>query len=413
MNVILKIFSLIIFLSTLKSSYAQIEIDSFEFEGHTRDYIVFLPQNFQPNMPVVFNLHGYRITAQDQMDNTLMNEVADTMGFLVVYPNAIPPGFNTGLSLPSGWPSLPDVNDVGFISNLIDTIKVKYDIDLNRIYCCGFSNGSFMTIKLACQIGHRFAAGATVAGVMLDTLKVHSDQLGSFPILMCHGTKDLLQPYNGDASLGKWSVEETLNFWIQNNNCLLEADTISLPDIYGADGCTVNKISYIDCSDSTQVVFYKVINGGHNWPSGTFSNPFIGNTNRDININVEIWNFLKEYQINPTSLRSYKNHNIPIDYNLMQNYPNPFNPGTIIKYTIAKSPLLHHGAQGGGDGRGGLVTMKVYDVLGREVTTLINKHQKPGYYEVKWIADDKPSGVYFYQLTSSSFIETKKMLLIK
>ena len=158
----------IIFFST-KISYAQIIENSFEFEGKTRDYIVFLPQNFQPNMPVVFNLHGYTDNAQWQMDYTDMNSVADTTGFIVVYPNAIYPGFNTGLYM-SGWPPLPNENDVGFISNLIDTIHINYGIDLSRVYVCGFSNGAIMTFKLACKLSHRFAAGASVGGVMLDSI---------------------------------------------------------------------------------------------------------------------------------------------------------------------------------------------------------------------------------------------------
>ncbi|NOX65590.1 MAG: T9SS type A sorting domain-containing protein [Chlorobi bacterium] len=94
-------------------------------------------------------------------------------------------------------------------------------------------------------------------------------------------------------------------------------------------------------------------------------------------------------------------------FSLDQNYPNPFNPSTKIQYTIAKSPLL------GGDGRSGLVTLKVYDILGREVATLVNKNKKPGYYEVHFNASSLTSGIYFYRLQSGNFIQTKKMILLR
>ena len=284
----------IIFFST-KISYAQIIENSFEFEGKTRDYIIFLPQNFQPNMPVVFNLHGYTDNAQWQMDYTDMNSVADTTGFIVVYPNAIYPGFNTGLYM-SGWPPLPNENDVGFISNLIDTIHINYGIDLSRVYVCGFSNGAIMTFKLACKLSHRFAAGASVGGVMLDSIVNNCYQSVTFPMLICNGTSDALIPYYGNHKQGKWSVNETVDFWVENNGCVLEADTVSLPNTDPTDGCTIDKFTFMNCEDSTEVVFYKVIGGGHSWPSGTKTGSWAGNTNRDINANVELWNFFKDYE---------------------------------------------------------------------------------------------------------------------
>jgi polyhydroxybutyrate depolymerase len=278
-------------------SYAQIQLGSFVFDGLNRDYIVFLPQNFQPDtdMPVVLNLHGYLADAQSQLDYTLMNDVADTAGFIVVYPDAIYPGFNTGL-VASNMPPLPThVDDVGFISILIDTLEARYDIDTNRIYCCGASNGGMMTYKISCQLGHRFAAGASVAGVLLDPIAANYSFVGSLPMLICNGTNDGTVYYNGGPEPMMWSAEQTLNFWTQNNNCMLDPDTVSIADTCTTDSCTVQKISYSDSSNNVRVVFYKVNNGGHSWPQAAYTFPSAGNTNRDINMNVEIWNFFKNY----------------------------------------------------------------------------------------------------------------------
>jgi CubicO group peptidase (beta-lactamase class C family) len=95
---------------------------------------------------------------------------------------------------------------------------------------------------------------------------------------------------------------------------------------------------------------------------------------------------------------------MPSAFKLEQNYPNPFNPTTKITFAI---PLL------GGDERGGLVTLKVYDVLGNEVTTLVNENKPAGSYEVEFDASKLSSGVYFYQLKAGGFLETKKMLLLR
>jgi hypothetical protein len=90
--------------------------------------------------------------------------------------------------------------------------------------------------------------------------------------------------------------------------------------------------------------------------------------------------------------------NIPSTFELEQNYPNPFNPSAKIKYSIPTSEF---------------VFLKVFDVLGKEIKTLVNEYKLAGIYEVELDASKLPSGVYLYQLKAGSFIETKKMLLLK
>ena len=89
---------------------------------------------------------------------------------------------------------------------------------------------------------------------------------------------------------------------------------------------------------------------------------------------------------------------LPIGFVLSQNYPNPFNPSTKIKYSVPHSSKI---------------VIKVYDILGNEIKTLVNKEKARGTYEITWYAKGLPSGVYFYQLKSDNYIETKKMLLLK
>ena len=93
----------------------------------------------------------------------------------------------------------------------------------------------------------------------------------------------------------------------------------------------------------------------------------------------------------------------PEEFRLFQNYPNPFNPTTKIRVTIP----------GAGTRRAMSVQLKVYDVLGNEIATLLNEEKPVGNYEVEWNAEKFPSGVYFYQLKAGSFIETKKMVILR
>jgi hypothetical protein len=104
---------------------------------------------------------------------------------------------------------------------------------------------------------------------------------------------------------------------------------------------------------------------------------------------------------------------IPSDYKLSQNYPNPFNPSTKIKFDIPLSPLSSLPASERERGAGGFVTLKIYDILGREVAMLVNEQLKPGTYEVEWDGSNYPSGVYYYRLITGEFSETKRMVLIK
>ncbi len=99
-----------------------------------------------------------------------------------------------------------------------------------------------------------------------------------------------------------------------------------------------------------------------------------------------------------------------LKYFLNQNYPNPFNPSTTIKYSIPQD-LRYETLPTGRQVQD--VRLVVYDILGREVATIVNQKQKPGNYEVEWNAKEYPSGVYFYKLTTSSFSQTKKMILLR
>jgi hypothetical protein len=100
---------------------------------------------------------------------------------------------------------------------------------------------------------------------------------------------------------------------------------------------------------------------------------------------------------------------IPFEYMLDQNYPNPFNPSTTISFTTPPNPYPYKGE----GKREGFVILKIYDILGREVATLVNEKLPAGSHTRQWDAAGLPSGVYFYRLNVNGFTQTKKMLMIK
>ncbi len=103
---------------------------------------------------------------------------------------------------------------------------------------------------------------------------------------------------------------------------------------------------------------------------------------------------------------------VPKKFALYQNYPNPFNPATTIKYSIP-APRRTSSSQGEGVREELYVSLKIYDVLGREILTLVNEKQAPGNYQVTFSAGNLPSGVYFYRLKAGNFVQTKRMVILK
>ncbi len=167
------------------------------------------------------------------------------------------------------------------------------------------------------------------------------------------------------------------------------------------DSAGVNDISFITCG------------GPFNVPAGQTTNVAFsiaaGRTLEELR-NAIIQSRIK-YQSIPVGVEEKKE--LPSNFVLYQNYPNPFNPSTTIEYTI---PTLTFGVPSReGNTRGVLVTLKVYDVLGREVTTLVNKYQQPGKYSVGFRMQngELSSGVYFYRLTADSYTSVKKMMIVK
>jgi hypothetical protein len=145
--------------------------------------------------------------------------------------------------------------------------------------------------------------------------------------------------------------------------------------------------------------------------TGSVGQPVVGGTSGKTNA---VWQgFWRTFGTGiPTAVRPVETL-LPERFGLAQNYPNPFNPATAIHYAVA-APSLSRGDRGAvGSGEWEMVSLKVYDVLGREVATLVNGEVSPGEHMVTWNAVNMPSGVYYCRLTLGSIAAVRKMVLLK
>lgn len=307
-------------LSFLGSVYAQTTTSgSYVFDGQTREYRVYIPAAYDGSTPVplVFNLHGYGSNNVEQEQYGDFRSIADTANFIIVHPMGLVDLFGS-----THWNAFgtSDVDDVGFLSSLIDTIYAAYNIDGNRIYSTGMSNGGFMSHKLACLLSGRIAAIASVTGSITTTEIDACITNHPMPVMQIHGTADETVPYEGNVIF--MPVEDVVAHWVSFNECTNEPITTELPDIDPTDGCTVTHYLYEDGLLGSTVEFYKVTNGGHTWPGSAFD---IGETTYDFNASKEIWRFFSQYSmIELTSGVAEEEAGFLFDI-----YPNPSNESVV------------------------------------------------------------------------------------
>lgn len=304
-------------------SYAQITVvDSIKSGGIYRSYRLYIPAIYNSSVatPLIFNIHGYTSNALEQQNYTNFKPIADTANFLMVFPQGTKD--NTGNTWWNAGVNNGLVDDIGFISHLIDSLKLDYNIDLNRIYSTGLSNGGFMSHVLACALNNRIAAIASVSGTFF-TYQYPYHPNKAVPVMQIHGTADGTVPYAGASNMV--SADTVVNFWVRNNHCAATPVYTAVPNTNTADGCTAENYKYLNGDNGTAVEFYKILGGAHTWPGAIYT---IGVTNRDINASKEIWRFFRQYTLNPLSGISEQQQT----ENTFSIYPNPANQNITIAF---------------------------------------------------------------------------------
>lgn len=277
---------------------------NFMHDSISRNYLLYVPASYShtTSAPLVINLHGYGSNALEQMYYSSFMPIADTAGFLVVHPNGTLDFTSTTHWNTFGFSS---VDDIGFISALIDTLASAYNINLNRVYSTGMSNGGFMSYSLACFLSSRIAAIASVTGTMTQNNFNTCNPGRPVPVMQIHGTADLTVPYNGNALFVP--VQDIINKWVTHNNCLPNPIVTQVPDIDTTDGCTAEHHLFEGGSVGATVELYKVIGGGHSWPGAPV---VVDVTNMDFNASAEIWRFFRQYDINGLLVNLENHHSV-------------------------------------------------------------------------------------------------------
>ncbi len=345
-------------------------IDSIYSGGMYRNYRVYKPAayNGATAWPLVFDLHGYTSSAINEQFYSNFMPIADTAHFLVVYPNGTFSGgqqyWNAGFGT--------SVNDIQFISNLIDSLSTQYNIDLNSVYSCGMSNGGYMSHTLACALNTKIAAIASVTGSMTTLQRSTCVPNRAVPVMQISGNADGTVSYTGSST--SLAIDTLVKYWVINNGCNPTPVFTAVPNINTTDGCTAEHYVYNGGAMGSSVELYKIIGGGHTWPSAPVT---IGVTNRDFKASEKIWIFFRKYHLNQfVGVDELSNEN---DFIV---YPNPASEMVTIN-------AIEN------------VKIEIFDINGKPMITTTNKQIDISNFS---------KGVYFIVVNDSKNRSVKKLV---
>ena len=265
------------------SCYSNTNAQTLVHDGINREYIMYIPNSYDGTsaVPLMLNFHGNGGSASDYMQEADMRSLAEADTFILVYPQgSCLDGLSHWNACPIGGNNKSDADDFGFVESLINNISSQYNIDMERIYAAGYSNGGMMAYGLANYKSELIAAVASVSGVMLDCTGTTSHPM---PVAHLHGTSDGVLPYNGNSYYS--SAQSTLDYWINFNN----TTTSPTVNIDNSGGMTIEHYVYDQGDSLVSVEHYKYIGGEHVWFNSTFQGQ---------NTSELVWSFVSRYDIN-------------------------------------------------------------------------------------------------------------------
>ena len=251
-------------------------------DGENREYLLYLPDSYNVSSPIplLFNFHGFGDSASNHMINADMRALAESDTFILVYPQgSCSEGSPHWNPCPIDVDNKSTADDLGFVEAMIDEISSKHNVDMERIYAAGYSNGGMMAYGLANYKSDLIAAIASVSGAMLDCTGFTSHPM---PVVHLHGTSDYVIPYEGGDNYS--AAQNTLDYWIDFNNTSTNP-TVSFDN---SGGMPIEYYVYGQGENAVSVEHYKYIGGDHVW----FNNTYQGQNTATL-----IWNFLSKYDI--------------------------------------------------------------------------------------------------------------------
>ena len=266
------------------------EKGSIKHDGRKRTYLLHIPDSYTGSTPVslVIALHGGVGSARNIEEQSGLTALSDQEGFLLCSPNGYKRTWNGGGCC--GKAQKKDIDDVGFISALIDHLVSNYNIDPKRVYLTGMSNGAFMCYRAACEIPHKIAAIAPVAGTMFTSPCAPTEEVS---VIHFHSYNDGSIPYQGGVGNGisdhyNSPLDSVLNAWSAHNGCT----TI---DSLAYDGNDYDWRIWRNGVNGSEVQLYITHDGGHSWPMGTRPTSGSDDPSQAVNANALMWAFFQAH----------------------------------------------------------------------------------------------------------------------
>jgi polyhydroxybutyrate depolymerase len=239
---------------TALASPSPTQIGHLTFAGQQRSYVVYRPLSLAPKqtVPLVIALHGYMVDSTWMETATHYDDLAKTVGLVVVYPQGNSNSWNAGTCCAQNHD-----DDVGFMRAVIDRLMSTGGIDHSRVFVTGMSNGGAMAQRLACELSDRITAVASVSGsLLIDSCNPSR----AISVMEMHGTLDSLVPFEGGSTRGLGSFPPTMSImkrWAAADGCAV-APTVTQSGI-------VTMSTWTGCRDGSSVVLDAIAGADHSW----------------------------------------------------------------------------------------------------------------------------------------------------
>jgi polyhydroxybutyrate depolymerase len=199
---------------------------SFDLNGYTRSYEMYVPARYSGSLPapLVLDFHGIFSNANSERETSGFQTKADTEGFIVIYPEGIAGVGGQSWNADTthlqwySWASRANVDDVAFAVKVVEDVEGRKNIDADRVYVSGLSQGGSMALLCAHDRGDVFAAAAVVSTALIKKLEDYNP-VRPIPVVNFHSYEDMVVPYDGNNLIGIPSIEDTVRQWAIVDGC--------------------------------------------------------------------------------------------------------------------------------------------------------------------------------------------------
>jgi polyhydroxybutyrate depolymerase len=280
-------------------------VDFLSHEGRQRRFLVHVPPQASQAKPkpVVLAFHTAFASAEQMREQSRLNEIADRNGFLAVYPEGVESTFNVGSGY--GYAASSNVNDVGFVRELIGHLKAKYPADPERIYATGLGNGAMLCFRLACELFDRVAAIGPVGGDLPPG--EFSAPKRPVPLIYFHGERDPIVPFGGGIGVSELqpvvhrAAADTVTWWVRANHCRRAPAAVKETKDY-----RMKRFAPPPGTAGAPVVVYALSEGGHTWPGGVDVTAGLGTGQLIASVDAGqlMWEFFAQFTLGGPGPRS-------------------------------------------------------------------------------------------------------------